>query len=239
MNTQTHILVAAAIFARPGRENRARNVAALTGAMAPDIVIFAMFAWSKVTGAPESEVWRTWYFTPPWQTAIDWTNSVPLMAALLLAVWIVRRRPAALTGLLAFMTVFALSGLTHVAGDLPLHVNDGHAHFIPLSDWRFVSPVSYWDPNHFGTSVGLIEIVLGVTLIVILWRRFSDVVTRLLLALALPVYAVPYIWFVLLGGHADHDTTPARREDPAARAVQVGGLGPVCKGRFDPGRDGA
>ena len=35
MNTQTHLLVATALFARPGRENRLRNAAVITGALLP------------------------------------------------------------------------------------------------------------------------------------------------------------------------------------------------------------
>ena len=80
MNTQTHLLLVSALFTRPGRENRLRNTAVLCGALLPDAVIFAMFGWSKLIGAPESEVWSSWYFNPPWLTAIDWTNSLPLFA---------------------------------------------------------------------------------------------------------------------------------------------------------------
>ena len=204
MNTQTHLLLATALFARPGRENRLRNAAVITGALLPDAVIFVMFAWSKLIGVPESEVWSDWYFNPPWLTAIDWMNSLPLFGAILLVGWVLPRNPRGFDALSSVLMLFALAAITHLLGDLPLHVDDGHAHFVPFSEWRFVSPVSYWDPRHYGTIVSLMELALGLALIAILWRRFSGRVLRALLAFAVLAYAIPYVWFVLLGGHADH-----------------------------------
>ena len=204
MNTQTHLLLATALFARPGRENRLRNAAVITGALLPDAVIFVMFAWSKLIGVPESEVWSDWYFNPPWLTAIDWMNSLPLFGAILLVGWVLPRDPRGFDALSSVLMLFALAAITHLLGDLPFHVDDGHAHFVPFSEWRFVSPVSYWDPRHYGTIVSLMELALGLALIAILWRRFSGRVLRALLAFAVLAYAIPYVWFVLLGGHADH-----------------------------------
>ena len=204
MNTQTHLLLASALFARPGRDNRVRNTAVVAGALLPDAVIFAMFAWSKLTGVPESVVWSTWYFNPPWLTVIDWMNSLPLFGAILAIGWLMPKQSPRLSQLSVALSLFALAAITHLLGDLPLHVDDGHAHFVPFSQWRFASPVSYWDPNHYGNIISFLELALGLTLIVILWRRFSAKPVRALLGLAVIAYAVPYVWFVLLGGHADH-----------------------------------
>jgi hypothetical protein len=52
----------------------------------------------------------------------------------------------------------------------------------------------------------LIELALGLALITVLWSRFRS---RSVLVLAVVAYAVPYVWFVLLGGHADHMTEAA------------------------------
>ena len=46
--------------------------------------------------------------------------------------------------------------------DFLLHHNDGHRHFLPFSDFRFVSPVSYWDPRHYGGIVAPLEALLAV-----------------------------------------------------------------------------
>lgn len=204
MNTHTHVLLASALLARPGRDNRVGNAAVIAGALLPDAAIFAMLVWSKLIGAPESEVWSTWYFNPPWLTAIDWMNSLPLFAGVLLVGWALPRTPMVLAGLASALTLFALAAISHLLGDLPLHVNDGHAHFVPFSQWRFVSPVSYWDPRYHGAIVSLLELALGLVLIAILWRRFPGRLVRGLLVFAVAAYAVPYVWFVLLGGHSDH-----------------------------------
>lgn len=204
MNTQTHILLAAALFARPGRAHRLRNTAVLAGALLPDALIFVMFIWSKIIGAPETEVWNVWYFTPPWLTAIDWMNSIPLFLSLLAMALVLRSREWINRRGADALMLLALAALTHILGDLPLHVDDGHAHFVPFSQWRFQSPVSYWDPNYYGGIAALAELALGLGLIVILWRRFAKRAVRLVLVIATCAYAVPYIWFVLLGGHEDH-----------------------------------
>ena len=207
MNTQTHLLLASALFTRSGRENRLRNAAVMAGAQAPDAVIFLMFGWSKLVGAPEQEVWSRWYFNPPWSTAIDWMNSLPLFGLILLLGWMVPKTVPGLNALSSALIFFALAAITHLLGDLPLHVKDGHAHFVPFTQWRFVSPVSYWDPRHYGTIVSLLELALGGLLIVVLWRRFTAWQVRSALGLAVLAYAVPYVWFVLLGGHSDHFAT--------------------------------
>ena len=46
--------------------------------------------------------------------------------------------------------LFFASALIHLFCDLPVHHDDAHRHFLPLTDWRLASPLSYWDPNHYG-----------------------------------------------------------------------------------------
>ena len=93
---------------------------------------------------------------------------------------------------------FAISAFLHIAFDLPVHREDGHAHFWPLSDWVFISPVSYWDREHYGNVVGPLEILLVIALIAVLWRRFHAVWVRSLLLLGVVAQAAPFVYFVLL-----------------------------------------
>ncbi|MDQ6971679.1 MAG: hypothetical protein Q9M30_03440 [Mariprofundaceae bacterium] len=48
----------------------------------------------------------------------------------------------------------------HSCFDFPLHHNDAHHHFYPLSMWQFHSPVSYWDPAHYGGIAGPVELMV-------------------------------------------------------------------------------
>lgn len=99
---------------------------------------------------------------------------------------------------------FSASALISSATDFLLHHNDGHMHFWPLSEWRFASPVSYWDPNHHGVVFGFLEAALGVFLAIILFRRYANIGIRVVLALVLLAYiAVPLFYFWSLSSH-DH-----------------------------------
>lgn len=184
MNTQTHILVSAALFAQPGATGR--NIAAVAGAVVPDVSIYAMYGWAKFTGASEFEIWREIHFSPFWQDFAAATNSIPIYGALFLI---------GLVTLWPVVSVFALSCLVHIALDFPFHHSDAHRNFWPLSDWRFESPVSYWDPALWGYWVSLGEAVLGIVLVIVLWRRFQAPWIRAILIAALIAYiAVPFHW---------------------------------------------
>ena len=52
-----------------------------------------------------------------------------------------------------------MSMLLHALGDLPLHHDDAHRHFFPFVDWRFISPLSYWNPDHHGDLISRLEFI--------------------------------------------------------------------------------
>jgi hypothetical protein len=114
----------------------------------PDLAIIVFYAWHLLLATPESQIWSVEYNRPIWQAWIDSFNSIPLIGLAMLICWRTRHYL-----LLAFFS----SMLLHVFGDLPLHHDDAHRHFFPFSDWRFASPVSYWDPAHHGQWASLIE----------------------------------------------------------------------------------
>lgn len=217
MNTQTHLLLAAALFCRPERPKR--NAVVLAGAFVPDLGVYGLFAWSKIAGVPEADVWRRIYFAEPMQTIQAVFNSVPLYALLLIAGMALlapmSRPVAAGAGTFdggggswwsfvdgrSLLGLFALAALLHLAGDLPLHADDAHRHFWPLTDWRFFSPVSYWDRDHYGGIFSIIEAMLGIALAVVLFRRFRAWWVRALCVLAVIVYVgVPVYFTLMLGG---------------------------------------
>lgn len=172
MITPTHLLVAAAAVARPGTPGR--NRAALFGALLPDLSIYVLFFWAVwIAEIPQARLWGVVYWSEPWQTLSAVSNSIPLFAALLALAW-VRRWPV--------LAAFSVAALLHAALDLPVHAEDAHRHFWPLSDWRFVSPLSYWDPAHHADWVRPIETALAALCLVLLWRRFEGWRVRAALA---------------------------------------------------------
>lgn len=199
MMTQTHLLLAGALFARPGE--KLRNTAIIIGALIPDAAIYTLFAWSKVMAIPERRVWDEIYWQEPWQTWTAAGNSIPLYLAIFLLGLVLLRAAGGVwrIGLFAFFA--ALAALSHVATDLPLHVLDAHRHFWPLSDYKFISPVSYWDPDHYGNEISIIEATLGVVLAIILFRRFEALWVRALLVLFVAAYIAVPVYFMLIIGH--------------------------------------
>ena len=95
---------------------------------------------------------------------------------------------------------FALCGaaLLHLGLDFLMHHDDGRAHFWPLSDWIFQSPVSYWDPRHYGSLVGPIEIAVSLVCFGVLWRRYVGKAMRGLIAILALAEAAPIIIFGIM-----------------------------------------
>jgi hypothetical protein len=190
MNTPTHLLASAVVLAKPG--DTKRNGWILFGALLPDLSMFVMFIWARVLmRVPQQEIWSDVYFDPFWQTVSNIANAAPLYA-LALAIGAALKLP--------LLYVFSFSALLHIALDLPVHREDAHAHFWPITDWKFISPVSYWDPDHFGLWSTGFELVLAAALIVVLWRRFSSRGVRIALGVAFAAYFVAPAYFIFALG---------------------------------------
>ena len=192
MHTQTHMLLSAAVFGRGSDGFQPRlGLAAAAGGLLPDVASFVLVGWAAARGRGAAEIFGADYFSPAWQAVMAPFHSVPLWAALLAAGW--RSRP---------IRAFAASGLLHQAFDFPLHHDDPHRHFWPLGDWRFASPLSYWDPAHGGVWVAPIELLLGLGLVIWLWRRWTGRPARAFLALCGLLYlgqAAAAVPFTVLG----------------------------------------
>ena len=174
MTTPTHLLTSLALLARKDRPEA--NKWLLLGGFLPDAVIYWFFFWEGlVRGGSNEYLWDELYFTPFWQAAVDYWNSIPLI---LLALGLAFYRK------ILWLQALTLSMLVHVLGDLPVHNDDAHAHFLPLSNWKFISPISYWDPSHYGDYFLWVElIIIGVCLYCAYPRLNSKAARRWLLGL--------------------------------------------------------
>ena len=159
MNTPAHLVVNLAVLGRGAPEGAMRWVAA--GALLPDLPMFAFYAWQRlVVGSVDSHIWSVAYFEPVWQRLFDAFNSVPIFAALGLAALALRQSGPAW---------MCASVLLHALGDAFVHREDGHRHLWPLADWRFESPVSYWDTAHHGALGAGVETLLVFASAGLLW----------------------------------------------------------------------
>ena len=214
MMTQTHSLIAVTLLARPACSVR-QHIAILLGSLAPDIAIYGLFFWSKIQGIPEQQLWQQVYYEEPMLTFTAIGNSLPLYLLILCGVFLIHLVQnktkhqttqlnienkidywAYLSG--SVVALFSIAAITHLLGDFPVHVEDAHPHFWPISDWRFESPISYWDRNHHGQLFSFFETLLGIVLSIIVFKRFKQFVIRILTSLALISYIAVPVYFSLV-----------------------------------------
>lgn len=188
MNSPTHTLLALALLSKKG--DRKRNWAVFTGSIIPDAVIYVWAPYQiLVKGVSGETLWRELYFAEPMQNMIAYFNSIPIYLFLALLGFVMRSKAWG-----KVMLFFALAALTHMATDLPVHNHDAYRHFWPLSDWRFISPFSYYEREHHAGWVSLVEIVIALTSIFILWKRFPKLWVKIILgSLAAFYIALPIV----------------------------------------------
>ena len=152
VNTPSHI--AASLLAWRNEDGLLPVSAVMAGAVIPDLPMFGFYAYQRLwAGSSEREIWSRLYFEESWQYFFDLFNSIPFAIALIVLFnWLGLR----------WGVLFAASALLHMCCDLPLHNDDAHRHFLPLVDWRFHSPISYWDPRHYGQYFALFELCFSV-----------------------------------------------------------------------------
>ncbi|HEY9890125.1 MAG TPA: hypothetical protein V6D02_17085 [Candidatus Obscuribacterales bacterium] len=189
MNTPGHSILNLAILGRI--QQPTRNWAIFIGSWVPDAALFGFYLWAKLVGIPEAIIWRETYYDPTWQEVFAIGNSIPLaLVGIGLCYW--RKLP--------HLLALCSSMLLHQLEDLPLHHDDAHRHFWPLSDYRFFSPVSYWDEDHFGRYGALAEMSLVLLASVVLWRRTRSRWGRGLLLGVNALYGLAY-WTQYMGPH--------------------------------------
>lgn len=146
MNTPAHLLLGGALF---GKRNTRLILAAMTGALLPDLSLYLLAGTSLyLLSIPPATVFGELYFSDAWQTIFAIDNSFLVWGGLLALAW--------WRGIL-WAQVLCLAALLHLACDFPLHHDDGRAHFWPLTNWIFESPLSYWDSRHHAAWVAPIE----------------------------------------------------------------------------------
>ncbi len=179
MNTPTHALLSLALLARAGAADAGapggRAAPAVAGAVLPDVPIFVLFAVATfVWRQPQAVIWADTYFRPGWQHAVDAVHSLPLFGLAFAATFVGRRRAGdgvAIGPVRRWVRVAAASAMLHAGVDLLVHAEDAHRHLWPLSGWRFASPVSYWDPRHYGRVFVVVECAAALALVPAAWRR--------------------------------------------------------------------
>jgi hypothetical protein len=160
VHTPGHALVNTAVLG--GCVEPRLELAVIAGALLPDLPIIVLYLRERARRTDEDTIWRVVYQRRAWLAMIHAAHSLVIAGALLGA--------GVLLGW-AWLVAFAASLGLHDLADLPVHAEDAHRHFFPLSDWRFVSPVSYWDPARHGAQVAALEVLGAWAAAVVVWRR--------------------------------------------------------------------
>ena len=193
MNTPAHLIFGVTAFGNPLRWPV--TAAAFAGAILPDLSLYLLAGWElRINGTPPEVVFGQMYYSESWQAIFRIDNSFVLWGmGLVLALMLQSRVLLALCG----------AALLHIALDFPLHNDDARAHFWPVSNWKFISPVSYWDPKYYGHIVGPLEVLLVIAAAVYGWRKFPGLWMRGGIIALAGLEVVPIIMFrIMFAGQA-------------------------------------
>lgn len=191
MNTPAHLIFGMTAFGKADRA--ALTGAALAGSLIPDLSLYLLVGVHLlILGTAPEVIFGQLYFSDAWQSIFRIDNSMILWGCAL-AIGVVWRKPV--------MIALSGAGMMHLVLDFGFHHDDGRAHFWPITDWIFMSPVSYWDPAHHGGIVGVIELVVALGCCVLLWRRYVGRWMRGLVAALAVAQVFPMVmWAVMFSG---------------------------------------
>lgn len=180
MNTPGHAILNLVLLDRPQRPENAWPI--ILGALASDLPIVVFYLWQKLfLGLSEHAIWYVNYFQSPFLPLFDGAHSLVLSGVAWFGSWRAGWRRASL---------FFASMFLHGIFDLPIHNDDAHRHFFPLSDFRFFSPLSYWDTKHHAGLVASLEVLLvfGLGIWLLRKRRSRETALRVFLVVSLAAY---------------------------------------------------
>jgi hypothetical protein len=187
MNTPSHAILNLFILNR--QVGIQANNAIFIGAILPDIPIFFFYFVMKfVYRLPSRQIWSEVYYQPFWQAIISTFHSLPLaLMGVLIAHFCSWR----------LIETGFMSMVLHDLLDLPVHNHDAHRHFFPFSNYRFISPISYWDTKHYGGIVAFVEILLVLVASMALFSTMRSPLAKGLLVAVNIFYWVGYFRFYL------------------------------------------
>ncbi len=169
MNTQSHVILNLFLLRKIYGEKKHRipyfHRLVFLGSIMPDLPMFLFFAIYTFLGVSQNVIWGELFFRSDWQALFNIFNSIPLFLIVVLIALLIKNKS---------VFVFAIANLMHFFVDMLLHQEDGRAHFFPLSEYKFHSPISYWNPEYFGGFFSVFETLLILILSVPLWKGLKN-----------------------------------------------------------------
>lgn len=173
--------------------DKTRVLGAILGGLLPDMPAYVFFFYNTVIlGVSQQQLWDVLYFDSAWTPYVTLSHSFILWPALLLLGHVVGKK---------LLFWIAAGGILHSFMDFTVHVDDAYRHLWPLTDWKFESPLSYWDPNHYGNIVGSLDTIAVLLLLVFIMKRTESIrMQKTIIGISviyITMTIVPYIVFNL------------------------------------------
>jgi membrane-bound metal-dependent hydrolase YbcI (DUF457 family) len=164
------------ILARYGFEaSSAATTASMVGAVLPDLPAYVATAyyWNSPDSIPGKDLLGAIYLTGPFGRTGVLFHSAVLAGLLLAPYWLLElwkwdRHKISLW--------FLIGWAGHTLVDFLTHSNDARPLFWPISDWKWASPISYYNPLHYGREFFLAE--HGAILLIILLLLTRRIIRR-------------------------------------------------------------
>jgi len=190
--TSSHILIGAAVTSRT-RFKPWQLMLAWVGGFMPDSFIFVMVALSRMVNGPGFDLWsypNGLYWQQPWQTFSSIANSFPLWTLVLLIGFLLFKYSSRFKIVGLGILIFSVGYFLHISVDFFTHADDAYPQFWPFTDWRFNSPISYWQPEYYGRIFGVVEAITGFSIMVYLVMKFKQWPIRIAAVLMVLPYPV-------------------------------------------------
>lgn len=186
MNTPTHFLITYSLgrMLRLPRRYGIRMSSVVWGSLAPDLLLYILsvgaiiyyrFAQGWELVRIFDHMFDTLFFLDIWWIVLHNVFQAPLIliAGILTTGGILWARRAKQSSrghtVTLWIFVFCISALLHTVLDILTHHDDGPLLLFPFNfTVRFYSPVSYWDPDHYGLVITTFEVVVDILCIVYL-----------------------------------------------------------------------
>lgn len=134
------------------------------GALLPDTAVFVFFIVNGlILGYSHEKLWDDMYFHSHWSILFTLSHSLLVWPAVLITSFLLRQ---------SWLRWLSISALLHIVVDFCVHTADAYQHFWPLTDWRFMSPISYWNRAEYGRYVGLFDTILVLSLLLTLLHTY-------------------------------------------------------------------
>jgi hypothetical protein len=198
MITPSHLIYSWALARKTEKNNdsdQKRTLAFVLGALFPDTPTYIFFlVCGVILGIPHEILWDDMYFNSGWSIPINLTHSFIIWPIVI-----------AFSGYFGWKLLkwFSISAFFHSIVDFFVHTDDAYRHFYPFSDWKFKSPVSYWNNAEYGQYVSFFDSTLVIALLVYLYTKYQHKSIRMLIVVLGTLYALRLVAepFVMLYMH--------------------------------------